>query len=146
MLGAVESWMVTSALNANMRGRPMPIDALNSPEQTPAVPQTRARTTDANESMFVSLAPARRQVTPHHRAPTRSVDPPPAAHQDIVAPATYAAAGSEYYAIPSSSHRKLSIRKFYRTKLFKGLGSGLYDRGRTFLRAVKFAESSWGFA
>ena len=146
MLGAVESGMFASAFGANIRGRPMTIDALGSPEQKPAVPRTRARTIDASESMFASLAPTRGQVPPQHRGPNHAVAPATAPRQDDAAPATYAAAGRDHYGMPSASQRKLPVRKFDGTELYKGLGSGFYDWGRTFLRAVNLAEASCGFA
>ena len=50
------------------------------------------------------------------------------------------------YAIPTASQRKLNIRKFDGTELYKGLGSGFYDWGRTFMRAVTHDETSCDFS
>uniref|UniRef100_A0AAV1V901 Uncharacterized protein n=1 Tax=Peronospora matthiolae TaxID=2874970 RepID=A0AAV1V901_9STRA len=106
MLGAVESGMFASKLGANMRGRPMTIDALKSLEEKPAAHRARERWPE-NEAM-----------------------PPAIGH----------------YGMPSASQRKLNIRKFDGTELYKGLGSGFFDWGRTFMRAVSLAEASCGFS
>uniref|UniRef100_A0AAV1UEI6 Uncharacterized protein n=1 Tax=Peronospora matthiolae TaxID=2874970 RepID=A0AAV1UEI6_9STRA len=47
-----------------------------------------------------------------------------------------------YISSPTASQQQLPIRKFDGTELCLGLGSGFFDWGRTFLRAIKFAESS----
>ncbi|CCI49096.1 unnamed protein product [Albugo candida] len=46
-----------------------------------------------------------------------------------------------YYAIPTAAQRKLTIRKFAGTELYRGLGSGFHDWGKTFLRQVNLAEA-----
>ena len=67
MLGAVERGMFASKLGANMRGRPMTIDALGSLEEKPAAPRARERWPDNGESTFASLAPPRGQPSAQHR-------------------------------------------------------------------------------
>ena len=47
--------------------------------------------------------------------------------------------------MPTTSQRKLNIRKFDGTELYKGLGSGFVDWERTFMRAVSLAEASCDF-
>uniref|UniRef100_A0AAV1TL04 Uncharacterized protein n=1 Tax=Peronospora matthiolae TaxID=2874970 RepID=A0AAV1TL04_9STRA len=57
-LDALESRMFASAFGANMRARPMTIDALmDSPEHNLAALPSSSRATDLKESVFVSLAP-----------------------------------------------------------------------------------------
>lgn len=137
MMGAVESGMFSSAFGANARARPMTIDALtDSPEHKPVARPPRAREPEIEESMFASFAPARAH------APTPGAVPRPA---DGPAPSGQAPNAAAFYATPNASQRKLSIRKFDGTELYKGLGSGFLDWGRTFLRAVNLAESSCGF-
>ena len=43
------------------------------------------------------------------------------------------------YGMPTASQRKLNIRKFDGSDLYKGLGSGFFDWGCTFMRAVSLA-------
>ena len=56
------------------------------------------------------------------------------------------AAATGNYGMPTAIQRKLNIRKFDGTELYKGLGSGFFDWGRTFMRAVSLAEASCGFS
>ena len=106
MLGAVESGMFGSKLGANMRGRPMTIDALGPLEEKPAAPRACARWPDGGESMFALLAPPRGQPSAQHRMAARAAEPmaaPP--------PATHTAAAIGNYGMPTASQRKLNIRK-----------------------------------
>ena len=90
--------------------------------------------------MFSSLAPPRGQTPPDQRGQARA--PTTAAAQG---PAAARPATPVSFATPNASQRKLSIRKFDGTELYKGLGSGFFNWGRTFLRAVNLAESACGF-
>uniref|UniRef100_A0AAV1V1J0 CCHC-type domain-containing protein n=1 Tax=Peronospora matthiolae TaxID=2874970 RepID=A0AAV1V1J0_9STRA len=130
MLGAVESGMFASKLGANMRGRPMTIDALGSPERKPTAPPAYQRADELGLSRFATLEP------PGARLPQQQPAPP----QADVRP------GLNGYGMPSSSQRKLNIRKFDGTELYHGLGSGFFDWARTFMRAVSLGEASCGFA
>uniref|UniRef100_A0AAV1UMW7 Uncharacterized protein n=1 Tax=Peronospora matthiolae TaxID=2874970 RepID=A0AAV1UMW7_9STRA len=140
MLGDVESGMFASKLGANMRGRPMTIDALKSLEEKSAAHRTRERWPENGESMFASLAPPRGEPSAQHRMPERSAEPMVAPRQEAMPPAI------GHYGMPSASQRKLNIRNFDGTELYKGLGSGFFDWGRTFMRAVSLAEASCGFS
>ena len=88
------------------------------------------------ESMFASFGPS------YGHAPTPTDARRPAAAPGSLGqpPATTAVCTTL-----NASQRKLSIRKFDGTELYKGLGSGFLDWGRTYLRAVNLAESSCGF-
>ena len=44
--------------------------------------------------------------------------------------------------MPTASQRKLNIRKFDGTELYKALGSKLFDWECIFMRAVSLAEAS----
>ena len=59
MLGAVESGLFASNLGANMRGRPMTIDAIGDAEEKAPVPRGYQRATDLGASRFASLEPPR---------------------------------------------------------------------------------------
>ena len=69
-----------------------------------------------------------------------------APRQESMPPATHTAAAIGNYGMPSASQRKLNIRKFDGTELYKGLGSGFFDWGHTFMRAVSLAEASCYFS
>ena len=62
MLGAFESGMFASKLGANLRGRPMTIDALGSPEVKPAALHHRAP--NHRVSLFASLNPSGERLPP----------------------------------------------------------------------------------
>uniref|UniRef100_A0AAV1T6P9 Uncharacterized protein n=1 Tax=Peronospora matthiolae TaxID=2874970 RepID=A0AAV1T6P9_9STRA len=94
MLGAVESGMFASALDANICGRPMTIDALGSPEQKPAYP-ARAPAPNDSVPMFSSLAPPRGQAPPQQRVPAQAAATAVGAHQQ--------ARGVDYISKPTSS-------------------------------------------
>uniref|UniRef100_A0AAV1T508 Uncharacterized protein n=1 Tax=Peronospora matthiolae TaxID=2874970 RepID=A0AAV1T508_9STRA len=130
MLGAVESGMFASKLGANMRGRPMTIDALGSPERKPTAPPAYQRADEPGVSRFATLEP------PGARLPQQQPAPP----QADVRP------GLNGYGMPSASQRKLHIRKFDGTELYRGIVSGFFDWARTFMRAVSLGEASCGFA
>uniref|UniRef100_A0AAV1T110 CCHC-type domain-containing protein n=1 Tax=Peronospora matthiolae TaxID=2874970 RepID=A0AAV1T110_9STRA len=125
MLGAVESGLFASKFGTNMRGRTMTIDAIGDAEEKALVPRGYQR------------APASAPPPQENAAlpPPQQVSPP----QACVRP------GLNGYGMPSASQRKLNIRKFNGTELYRGLGSGFFDWGRTFLRAVSLAEASCGF-
>ena len=139
MLGAVESGMFSSNLGAKMRGRPMAIDALGDAEEKPPAARAYQRAAEIGASRFASLDPPQ----PQHRAPIYAASPQP---QQVDPPQAYARPGLNGYGMPSASQRKLNIRKFDGSELYKGLGSVFFDWGRTFLRAVSLAEESCGFA
>uniref|UniRef100_A0AAV1T9S2 Uncharacterized protein n=1 Tax=Peronospora matthiolae TaxID=2874970 RepID=A0AAV1T9S2_9STRA len=124
MLGAVESGLFVSKLGANMRGRPMTIDAIGDAEEKAPVPRGYQRATDLGASRFASLEPPRARAAPQlqqrYRRRIKSL------RQNLI-------------------QRKLNIRKFDGKKLYRGLGSGFFDWERTFLRAVSLAEASCGF-
>ena len=137
MLGAVQSGMFASALGANARAKPMNHRRVHGlPENKPAPRPLRAHVPDLEEPMFASFAPA------CARTPTPAEARRPAAGP---APSGQPPATTSSYATPNASQRKLPIRQFDGTELYKGLGSGFLDWGRTFLRAVNLAESSCGF-
>uniref|UniRef100_A0AAV1UBX1 CCHC-type domain-containing protein n=1 Tax=Peronospora matthiolae TaxID=2874970 RepID=A0AAV1UBX1_9STRA len=129
MLRAVESVLIASRLGANMRGRPMTIDAIGDAEEKAPVPRG---------------APQLQQRAPASAPPPQEYAalPPP---QQVAPPQAYVRPGLNGYGMPSASQRKLNIRKFDGTELYRGLGSGFFDWGRTFLRAVSLAEASCGF-
>ena len=129
-----------------MRGRPMTIDALGSLEEKAAAPRARERWPDNGELMFASLAPPRGQPSAQHRIPERSAGSMVAPRQEAMPPATHTAAAIGNYGMPRASQRKLNIRKFDGTELYKGHGSGFFDPGRTFMRDVSLAEASCGFS
>ena len=138
MLGAVESGMFAFALGGNMRGRPMTIDALGPPERKPAAYPAQALASDDGVSMFAALAPPRGQAPVQHRVPADAGAPAEARPQQ----SSMREGGTDYVFTPTASQRKLSIRKFDGTELYRGLGSVFADWGRTFLRAIELAESS----
>uniref|UniRef100_A0AAV1V2L8 Uncharacterized protein n=1 Tax=Peronospora matthiolae TaxID=2874970 RepID=A0AAV1V2L8_9STRA len=151
MLGVVESGLFASKLGANMRGRPMTIDAIGDAEEKAPVPRGYQRATDLGASRFASLEPPRARAAPQlqQRAPASA--PTPQEHaalpppQQFAPPQAYVRPGLNGNEMPSASQRKLNIRKFDVTELYRGLGSGFFDWGRTFLRAVSLAEASCGF-
>ena len=63
MLGAVESGLFASKLGANMRGRPMTIDAIGDAEEKAPVPRGYQRATDLGASRFASLEPRRARTS-----------------------------------------------------------------------------------
>ena len=63
MLGALESGLFASKLGANMRGRPMTIDANGDAEEKAPVPRGYQRATDLGASRFASLDPPRARST-----------------------------------------------------------------------------------
>ena len=63
MLGALESGLFASKLGANMRGRPMTIDAIGDAEEKAPVPRGYQRATDLGASRFASLEPPRARST-----------------------------------------------------------------------------------
>ena len=127
MLGAVESGMFAPSLDANMRGRPMTIDALGPLEEKPEAPRARTPWPDDGESMFALLAPPRGQPSAQHRVPARAAEPIAAPRQEALPSATHTAAAIGNYEMPLASQRKLNLYKFDETELFKGLGSGFFD-------------------
>lgn len=145
MLGAVGSGMLASKLEANIRVRPMTLDALGPLKEKLEALRARARWPDIGESMFVSLAPLRGQPSAQHRMPARAAEPTAAPRQEALPPATHTEAAIGNYGIPTASKRKLNIRKFDGTMLYKGLGSGFFDWGHTFMRAVSLAEALCDF-
>uniref|UniRef100_M4BU28 RxLR effector candidate protein n=1 Tax=Hyaloperonospora arabidopsidis (strain Emoy2) TaxID=559515 RepID=M4BU28_HYAAE len=127
-----------------MRARPMTINAcMDSPEQKPAARPPLSCVPEVTESMF---APPLGQTLLDQRGqdqdPTAATEP---RRGTVAAPAYQAHAAAALSATPIASQQKLSIRKFNGTELYKGLGSGFFDWGRTFLRAVNLAEASCVF-
>ena len=122
MLEAVESGMFASKLGANMRGRPMTINALGLLEEKPAAHRAGSRCPDDGESMFASLAPPRGQQSAQHRTPTQADEPMAAPRQEEPPSATHMAAAIGNYGMPTASQRKLNIRMFDGTELYKELG------------------------
>ena len=115
----------------------MTIDALtDSPVNKPAPRPLRARVPDLEESMYASFASECARTPTPAEARRQAAGPAPSGQPRET---------TVSYATPNASQHKLSIRKFDRTELYKGLGSGFLDWGRTFLRAVNLAESSCGF-
>ena len=100
---------------------------------------------DDGESMFDSLAPPRGQQPAHPLTPAQAAEPMAAPRQEAPPPATHMAAAINNYGMPTASQRKLNIRKFDGTELYKGLGSGFFYWGRSFMRAASLAEASCGF-
>ncbi|CEG35824.1 hypothetical protein F443_12138 [Plasmopara halstedii] len=47
--------------------------------------------------------------------------------------------------VPDERQRRLTIRKFDGTELYRGLGSGFLDWGRTFMRQIQYAQAACGF-
>nr|BAP68808.1 RxLR effector candidate protein [Hyaloperonospora arabidopsidis Emoy2] len=139
MFGAVESGMFASALGANMSGRQMAIEALGSPERKSAAYPARALAPGDDVSMFASLAPHRGQAPLQQRVPAHVAAPAAGPQQQA------AIEGMNYISTATTSQRTLSIRNFDGTELYRGLGSSFSDWERTFLRAIKLAESSCGF-
>ena len=142
MLRAVESGMFVSKLEANMRGRPMTIDALGSLEEKSEAPRSHAHWPDDSESMFASLAPSRGQPSAQHRIPARAGEIMAAPSQETPKTATHMAKAIGNCGMPTASQQKLNIRKFYGSELYKGLGSGFFDWGRTFVRVMSLAQAS----
>uniref|UniRef100_A0AAV1TRY5 Uncharacterized protein n=1 Tax=Peronospora matthiolae TaxID=2874970 RepID=A0AAV1TRY5_9STRA len=75
MLGAVESGLFASKLGANVRGRPMTINALGPLEEKPAAPRARTRWPVDGESMFALLALPRGQASSQCRRSARAAEP-----------------------------------------------------------------------
>ena len=123
ILGAVESGMFASAIGAHMRGRPMFIDALGSPERKPSAYPAQALAPEDGVSMFASLAPPRGQAPVQHRVPADAGAPAEARPQQ----SSMREGGTDYVFTPTASQRKLSIRKFDGTELYRGLGSLFVD-------------------
>lgn len=48
--------------------------------------------------------------------------------------------------MPTAIQHKINMKKFDGTELFKGLGSGYFYWGSTFMRAVSLGEASCEFA
>ena len=142
MLGAVESGMFASKMGANMRGPLMTIDALGTPERKPAAPPAYKREYDLGVSRFVTLEPPDARLPQQHPAPMQATSPP----QQAASLQAYVRPGQTGYGMPSASQRKLNLRKFDGTELYRGLGSGFFYGGRTFMRVVSLGEASCGFA
>ncbi|CAI5726717.1 unnamed protein product [Peronospora effusa] len=152
---AIESGLFASALGANLGAATMQIDALEQPERKPPAraPLVRAITPSQEYSPFHSLGP-RFPALPSQPQQVHTREP-------ADAPAQMAATVKEYIAgaygaahaatqpsryehqhmlarTPNARQRKLTVRNFYGIELYRGLGSGFYDWGRTFLR-----KSTW---
>uniref|UniRef100_A0AAV1UNK0 Uncharacterized protein n=1 Tax=Peronospora matthiolae TaxID=2874970 RepID=A0AAV1UNK0_9STRA len=112
MLGAVESELFASKIGANMRGRPMTIDAIGDAEEKAPVPRGYHRAP-------ASVPPSREYAAL----------PPP---KQVAPPQAYVLPGLNGYGMPSASQRKLNTRKFDGTELYRGLGSGFFDWGVRF--------------
>uniref|UniRef100_M4BIC8 RxLR effector candidate protein n=1 Tax=Hyaloperonospora arabidopsidis (strain Emoy2) TaxID=559515 RepID=M4BIC8_HYAAE len=123
-----------------MRGRQMTIDALGPPDEKPAAPRTHERARPRRVPLCVARA-------------ARCTLAAAAPHADARSAATSAgrsaegvrASGAQGLRDADSQH-KINIRKFDGTELYKGLGSGFFDWGRTFMRTVTLGEALWGFA
>uniref|UniRef100_A0AAV1TCA2 Uncharacterized protein n=1 Tax=Peronospora matthiolae TaxID=2874970 RepID=A0AAV1TCA2_9STRA len=127
MRGVIESGTFASALGANMGARTVYYDALrNSPERKPAAREARSPgpSPELGGSLLSSLVT--RSPMPYMQQ-TRGRTPADDAFSQAAA------------------QRKLTIRKFDGIELHRGLGSGFYDWGKTFLRQVNLAEASCGF-
>uniref|UniRef100_M4BSZ8 RxLR effector candidate protein n=1 Tax=Hyaloperonospora arabidopsidis (strain Emoy2) TaxID=559515 RepID=M4BSZ8_HYAAE len=124
---------------------PITIDALGPLEEKPAAPRACASWPDDDKSMFASLAPPRGQPSAQHRMPERAAKPMIASRQEEPPHATHTVAAIGSYGMPTASQRNLNIRKFDGMDLYKGLESGFFDWGRTFMRSVSLAEASCGF-
>ena len=92
--------------------------------------------------MFTSLVPSRGLPSAQHRMPVRAAEPMTAPRQEAPSPATHKAVGIGNYGMSTASQQKLNIRKFYGSELYKGLGSGFFDWGRTFVRVMSLAQAS----
>uniref|UniRef100_A0AAV1VIL0 Uncharacterized protein n=1 Tax=Peronospora matthiolae TaxID=2874970 RepID=A0AAV1VIL0_9STRA len=90
MLGAVESGLFASKLGANMRDRPMTIDAIGEAEEKAPVSRGYQRATDLGASRFASLRPPRARAAPQlqQRAPASA--PPPQEHAALPPPQQFA--------------------------------------------------------
>ena len=47
--------------------------------------------------------------------------------------------------VPDELQRRLTIRKFDGSELYRGIGSGFLDWGRTFMCQVQYAQVACGF-
>uniref|UniRef100_A0AAV1TP18 Uncharacterized protein n=1 Tax=Peronospora matthiolae TaxID=2874970 RepID=A0AAV1TP18_9STRA len=133
MLGAVESGLFALKLGANTRVRPMTIDAIGDAEEKALVPRGYQRATDLGASQFASLEPHRARAAPQLLQRASASSPPPQEYaalpppQQVAPPQANVRPGINGYAMPSASQRKLIIRKFNGTELYRGLGSGFFE-------------------
>ncbi|CEG49030.1 conserved hypothetical protein [Plasmopara halstedii] len=143
MLGAIESGMFHSALGNGRGGTPMHIDALgHSPLQRWDV-QGRAyiqRTHEAGRQPARSEWGAQRGEVPQQ---TQFRSPQFAAAKDYARRMEPVA--QQAIRVPDERQRRLMIRKFDGTELYRGLGSGFLFWGRTFMRQIQYAQAACGF-
>nr|BAP68810.1 RxLR effector candidate protein [Hyaloperonospora arabidopsidis Emoy2] len=150
MREAIESGLFASALGGNLGAATMRIDALEKPERKP--PLVRAPTPSQAYSPFHLLGPLFPALPPQPqqmRAPATA----PATAEEHAAGAYGAAHAASYP--PRYWHqqmhvgtldvrqRKMKVRKFDGTELYRGLGPGFYDWGRTFLLQVNMAQAAY---
>ena len=134
--GAIESGFFASALGANLGAASMRIDELEQPEQKPPARASleRAPTPSQEYSLGPRVPPLPPQ--PHQmraRAPA-AVPTTAEEHANSAYGAAHAAAQPPRYGdqqmhvkTPDARQRKLTVRKFDGTELYRGLGSGFYD-------------------
>uniref|UniRef100_A0AAV1TAE8 Uncharacterized protein n=1 Tax=Peronospora matthiolae TaxID=2874970 RepID=A0AAV1TAE8_9STRA len=107
-----------SKLGANMRGRPITIEAIGEAEEKAPVPRGYQRATDLGASRFASFEPPRARAAPHLQQRAPAVAPPPQKYaalppsQQVSPPQAYVRPSLNGYGMPLASHRKLNLRKF----------------------------------
>ncbi|CAH0484856.1 unnamed protein product [Peronospora farinosa] len=124
MMGAIESGMFRSALSNGRGGAPLHIDALGHPP-------VRPRTGQGHSSMLHHGA-GQHAAQPECRAPQAS--PPvraPYSSSKYAVAQDYARRmepdAQRAMRVPNERQRRLTIRKFDGSELYRGLGSGFLD-------------------
>ncbi|CAI5739080.1 unnamed protein product [Peronospora destructor] len=142
MMGAIESGMFCSALANGRGGAPLHIDAIGHSPVRPRTGQGRASMLQHGAGQVAAQPEWRApQAAPPVRAPYSSSEY--AVAQDYARRMEPDA--QRAMRVPDERQRRLTIRKFYGSKLYRGLGSGFLDWGRTFMRQVQYAQAACGF-
>ena len=135
MIGAIESGMFRSALDNGRGGTPMNIDSLG---HSPMRPRTGQERTSVSQKELPQRGAARMAGT------TSSITGACAVFRHRLRGgaglcASDEARRTEPMRVPDERQRRLTIRKFDGSELYRGLGSGFLDRRRTFMRQVQYA-------
>ena len=157
MRGVIESGIFASALGAYLGTRTMRMDALEPVKRKPPAraPLAHASTPSRDYSPFESLGPRFPALPPqpHQMRARPPVSAPATAeeHEDRARGVARVAEQPTRYThqqmnvgTPDARQRMLTVRKFDGTELYRGLGSGFFDGGRTFLRQVNMAQAAHG--